>query len=868
MSWLTRLRNSARGTGTRRDIDREIAFHIAERADDLEAAGLSPEDASRRARLQFGNVTLETERTRDVDVLRWVDLLRLNLRYAMRMLTRSPGFAFTVVATVALGVGANSAVFSVVNAVLLRPLPFPDGDRLMRLSQTQERSAETNIAPSRLEDWNRLNTTFAAITGYYVEDESETSGDLPERIRRAWVAPRFLEVWGIAPRLGRAFTDAEHTGGGPLAVLISDRYWHRRFGADAGVVGRTIRIGRASFPIVGVMPADFMFPDRQVDVWVPVTMSPFVAQLRQATWYVGIGRLKAGVTPEQARTNLSVVQAQLAERYPDTDRKLGVNVVPLKEVTIGGIRASLWLVYGGVTILLLITCTNIAALLLSRATQRHHELAVRVSLGASRAAVAVQVLTESAVLAAIGGAIGLAANAAALSLVRAAAADLPRVEEIAIDYRILLYTFATTIGVALLCGLLPAMRTARGRTNAVTGGGLRTQVSGRSAVQWALVAAQVALSVTLLAGAALLVRSLQELSRVNPGFEPSHVLTFRLSANWSESAQYDRVLRRIEATIDQLRAMPGVAAASSALFPPGVPAQYESTFELAEAAGDADRRLVAEGRMVSPEYFATMQIAVVGGETCTRQPMDTPREVMVNRSFAARYLSGRPSAIGLHVTTGAPGSRPARIVGIVSDARERGLDRDPGPVVYTCFSAPNPAPYFLVRTTADPESVAQAVRFRMKQLEPFRAVYDLTPLEARIGAAYNQNRLRTRLLSSFAVTAFVLACVGLYGTLGYVLTRRRREIGLRMALGAARGDIVRHFLLHVLRIVAAAAVAGAALAIASAQFLSGMLYGVSPADPWSLAAVVAGVVAVTTLAALVPVARAALVAPMLALREE
>src|SRR5262249_25170717 len=270
------------------------------------------------------------------------------------------------------------------------------------------------IAPSRLEDWNRLNASFEALTGYYVEDESETSGDLPERVRRAWVAPRFLDVWRVAPRLGRGFTDAEHVAGGQPAVLISDRYWRRRFAADAGVIGKTIRIGRASFSVIGVMPAEFLFPDRQVDLWFPVTMSPWLAQLRQATWYVGVGRLKPGVTPEQARTNLSVVQAQLAERFPDTDRKLDVTVVPLKEDTIAGVRASLWLVYGGVSILLLITCTNIAALFLSRATERQHELAVRVSLGASRAAVAGQILTESAVLAAIGGAIGLAANVAAL----------------------------------------------------------------------------------------------------------------------------------------------------------------------------------------------------------------------------------------------------------------------------------------------------------------------------------------------------------------------------------------------------------------------------------------------------------------------
>jgi predicted permease len=798
----------------------------------------------------------------------WIDALFRNIRYAVRTLTRTPGFTTTVVLTLALGIGANSAVFSAINAVLLQPLRFPNGDRLMRVSQRQERTAETNIAPSRLEDWNRLNSTFESITGYYVEDVSETSGDFPERLRRAWVAPRFLEVWGVAPGFGRGFTDAEHLTGGPSAVLISDGYWRRRFGSDRNVVGQIVRIGGSSVPIVGVMPAGFLFPDRQVDMWFPVVMSSWLAQVRQATWYAGIGRLKPGVTVEQARSNLAVVQMELAERYPDTDRKIAVDVVPLKEATVSGVRASLWLLYGAVSVLLLITCTNIAALLLSRAAHRQQEMSVRLALGASRAAVAAQMLTETAVLAMIGGAIGLLVAAGASAAFRSAAADLPRIDEIALDGRILLYTLVSTMTVALVCGLLPAIRVGRGRLAGATNNATRTQVSRRNSVHWLLVGTQVALSVTLLAGAGLLVRSFQELSRVNPGFEPSRVLTFHVSGTWNETANYDSLIQRIDGTLEQLHALPGVVTAATAIFLPGVPVHYESDFDLVEAQGDTERRMVAESRFVSPEYFAAMQIPLMGGDVCGRQPRTAAKDVMVNRSFAIRYLSRWPSVVGLHLSADNAATLPAQIVGVVGDARERGLDREPAPIVYTCFSAPNPTPYFLVRTHGEPASIAQAVRMKIKELEPSRAVYDIAPLEDRIGAAFTQNRLRTLLLVYFAMTALLLACVGLYGTLSYIITLRRREVGLRLALGAVRGDIIRHFLQQALRVVGLACVCGLALSIAFARVLSGMLYGISPSDPVILSSVIAFVLTVATLAALVPATRAALVAPMQALRED
>jgi putative ABC transport system permease protein len=872
MAWLRRWWNALRPGRVEREIRREVSFHIAERTDDLRAAGLSEQEAARRARAVFGNPTLQSERTRDADVSRALDTLVRDLRYAFRTLARTPGFTVAAIATLALGIGANATVFSALDAILLRPLPFPEADRLVRVIQTQERGSDTHVSPPRLEEWNRLNSTFEAITGYYVEDVSDTSGDLPERIRRAFVTPRFVEVWRVAPARGRAFSDDEHRFGGPAAALISERYWRGRLAADADVLRRTLRIGNAAIPIVGVMPATFHFPDRDVDVWSPAQVDAPYAQSRQVTWYSGIGRLLPGITPAQARENLRAVQAQLAGQYPDTDATVGADVEPLKQSTVAAVGPSLWLLFGAVTILLLIACTNIAALLLARAAHRRHEIAVRVSLGASRRAVAAQLLTETAVVALAGGAGGLLMAFGAARVLRAAAAALPRIEELAVDWRVLLYTLACTVLVALLCGLLPAFRTA----GLSSPGGMagRTQVSGQQPLQWLLVGAQVALSVTLLAAAGLLVRSFHQLSRVDPGFETERVLTLRVSGSWGETADYGRLVQRIDTTIEALAGLPGVeSVATSGWELPGVPQEWGTTFELVEERSVQAPKMVAEGRAVSPEYFATMRIPVVAGALCRRsdgagRADGEAAEGMVNRAFVDRYLAGRSQAAGLHLRqTGGP--LPVfRIVGVVADARERGLDQEPGPTVYWCSSAPNPTPYFVVRTQGDPQSVAQDVRVKMKELDPLRSVYHIAPLEERIGEAFAENRLRAIVLGLFAAAALSLTTVGLYATLSYIVSLRRREVGLRLALGAARRRIVSHFLAQGLGIVALGCACGIALALGAAQVLTGMLFGVSPYDPLTLAGVVATVLAVTTVAVLVPAARAAFIEPMQVLRDQ
>jgi putative ABC transport system permease protein len=863
MSWLRRLWNTIRPGRIERDIDREMAFHLAERIDDLRAQGLTHEHASRQARLQFGNLSLQADRTRDMDVSLWGDALLRDANYAVTSLGRTPGFTTAVVLTLALGIGANGAVFSAVNAVLLQPLPFPDGDRLMRIRQVQERSAEANIAPVRLEEWNRLNDTFASITGYYMEDVSDTSGEFPEKVRRAFVAPRFCEVWGVPPARGRCFTALEHSG-----ALISDRYWRTRLGADPNVLNRQVRIGATAYPIVGVMPATFRFPDRAVDVWFQIGLDNKYAQSRRNTWYTGVGRLKPGVSVQQARANLTAVQAQLGQQYPDPDRTIGVEVVPLKTFTLGDVGQSLWLLFGGVSLVLLITCTNIAGLLLARSTHRHQEIAVRLSLGASRSRVAAQLLVETSLLSLAGAGVGLAVAGGATMTLRAAAADLPRMDEISIDWTVALYTLATAVVVTALCGVLPAIRAGRETTGRSLTESTRTQLSSRHSLQWLLVGAQVAMSVVLLAGAGLLVRSFQELGQVDAGFDPTHVLAFRVSGDFSETVNYDRLTARIDDTIDAVRALPGVEAAATSLFLPGVPAEREQTFTFVEARGDVDRQLIAERRFVSPEYFETMKIPVLEGGLCARQRRDGPRQVLINQAFRARYLSDWPSPIGLHLAASANLDEAARIVAVTADARDRGVDRDPVPTVYSCVSAPNPTPYFLARTHGPPLALAQTIRVTMREREPLRSVYDLAPLEDRIGGAFAQNRLRTNVLSFFALTALALAGVGLYGTLNYAVSLRRREVGLRLALGARRTTIIRQFFAQGFKVIAVACIAGVALALMLTRVLEGMLFGVSPTDPMVLSAVIAIVMAVAVVGSLIPAARASLIDPMRVLRDD
>jgi putative ABC transport system permease protein len=865
MSWWKSL---LRKRALEAQLDTELRFHIEKLVNDYIAEGMPPEEARRKAVLEFGGREQVKEELRDVYRIRLFDATVANLKSAFRFIGKSPTFSVTVILTLALAIGANSAVFSAIDAILLKPLPFPQADQLMRVDQYNPKTSSPLhlVAPVRLEDWNRLNSTFQALTGYYWEDVSESTGPLPERMTRAWVSPRFFQVWAVAPALGREFTPDEETLNGPASALISDRFWRRRFNADPNIVGKNLRVDGRLTPIVGVMSASFLFPNREVDLWCPIPAGLTYGPPRQNNWFTVIGRLKPGVTVAQARANLATVQAQLGRQFPQTDAELSVGIEPLKESTIGDSRRSLWLLFGSVTLLLFIACTNIVALLLSRSAQRQHEISVRFSLGAPRGALIAQLLSETFLLALIGSGLGLFLAAAASDIFRSLAAQLPRVEEIHLDVRIVLYSLACSVVVTLLCGLVPAIR---GTSRSLSGSlaqSSRSQVSGRNPLQWLLVGVQVALAVTLLAGAGLLLRSFQQLGRVSPGFDAAHILTFQLSMNWGETGDMKKLRQFTDRILETLRATPGVEAAAISVGVPGIPFRYQTELKLMEGRADTEPKIVAENRFVSASYFATMRVPLLAGEVC--RETDGPPSVVVNRSFANAYFPGS-SAIGHHLQALNLGySGPAEIVGISGDAHETGLDRLPVPTAYWCAPIAEPGTFFLVRTRKAPMTMAETIRHQIHDVDPQRSVYDFAALEQRFSDALAENRLRTILLTFFAATAMSLACVGLYGTLSYSVNVRRREVGLRLALGALRGQIVKQFLLQGLGVSFLGCITGSVLAGAFAHVLSGMLYGVSPSDSATLSAVILLVLVVATVASLLPAIRAARTEPMQVLREE
>jgi putative ABC transport system permease protein len=799
-----------------------------------------------------------------------VEAARANTRAAFRFLRKAPGLSAAVILTLALGIGANTAVFSAIDAVILRPLSFPQGDQLMAIEQydTKGKSPVSLVAPIRLEEWNRLNHTFQALTGYDSENESETSGPLPEYLGNALVAPRFLDVWGIAPELGRGFTPAEERYGGPKVVLISHRLWMRRFHGDPDAIGKQLHLGHDAYTVVGVMPASFAFPDRDVNVFMPSPPDAPYAQDRGSTWYTVIGRLKPGVMQQQALADLSIVQRQLGVQFPKTDRDLGVHVQPLKSEIIGDIGSSLWLLYGAVVLLLLIACINIAALLLARTAGREREISLRFALGASRHTIVMQLLSEVLLLAVIGASLGIALAGGAVQLFHHLANTLPRAAEIALNWRLLLYTFASALLATVLSGLYPALRNTRGDLAQTLAQGSHTQVFTRGRLQWLLVGAQVAFAVTLLIGAGLLLRSFQELGRVSPGLDASHVLTLQISGGWGETADMKRLTQRIHSDLDALRSVPGVeAAATGGWSLPGVPGQAQIELSLAEGEQDESHKIMAITHIVSSGYFRTLGIPVLQGQDCAED--GGPPSVLVNHSFASRYLQ-HVTPIGSHLHTVAQDVvMPSAVVrGVVGDARENGVNAAPSPTVYPCISAPSPSPWFLVRTHGDPMALVDTIRMKLHRIEPSRSVFGLSALEDHISDSLTENRLRTLVLTFFAGTAISLACLGLYGTLSYLGRMRRREMGLRLAIGATRPQIVAVLLTQGLRIVGIGCIAGLAMGLVASHLIQGMLYAVTPTDPETYAAIVLLVVVVATGACLGPALRAATTDPAKVLREE
>jgi putative ABC transport system permease protein len=792
-------------------------------------------------------------------------------RDAVRTLSRIPGFTLTVVITLAMAIGGNVAVFSALDAVLLEPLPFPSAERLVYVRQTVRDVITNSVGPLRLEDWNERSTTFDSFTGYSPEDVADTSGDFGERRRLARVAPRFFESWGLHPVAGRGFAQADHQPGATPLVVISARYWKYRFGSDPGVLGSVVRLGNESFEVAGVADDRFAFVDPDIDFWVPMIYQPDFN--RRSAWYTGYARIKDGVTTDQARADLARVQAALAKEYPESDRDIGVVIESLEDARFGNVRGSLWLLYASVTVLLVIACTNTAALLLARGSQRRHDMAIRRALGASHLSLVAQTLSETFVLVVCGSIVGLAIASAATRGFRRVAVGLPRVDQISIDFGVVLYTLAVVLVVTMLCGVLPALRSIGGGMGGrSTMGGTRWQVSSRHSAQWLLVGAQVTLSVILLTGAGLLARSLYEISRVEPGFDMENVLTFRITGNFGEPVP---IAQTVEGVLAEVAALPAINSVAVSSPVPGV-SNDRSGFDFNTAAyrlsseersrGNAENEMPAVTRIVSPGYFEVMKIPLVEGQRCTRSARGEYQDVAVNQRFARQYFTNR-SPLGETIVS--PRGDALRIVAVYSDAREYGVALDPVPTVYDCRTAVAYPPLaFTIRTNGDPEQVINSIRQSVKRVEPARALYDVSTLEARVSTEYGSERLRTSLVGLFAAVALALVAVGVYSTVAYIVSLRYREIGLRMAIGARRSDIFRHYVGKALRVVAIAASLGLVGSLAASRALSNMLFAVSAWDPLTFSTVIAVVILVAAWAALSPSLKASRVDPMVALRED
>jgi putative ABC transport system permease protein len=784
-------------------------------------------------------------------------------RTAGRSIARRSSLALTIVVTLALGIGANTAIFSVIDAVLLKPLPFPAADRLVRLHEVPEARPESTglVAPVRLEEWNRSTRSFGSLAGSYFENMTETSGPLPERLAARRTSPRFFAVFGVPAAIGRTTSPAEETFGGPAVLVISHGYWHERFGGDAAVVGRALTVGGRARTIVGVMPPSFRYPDAETQAWIPAQMHPGLLSARKARFYTAVGRLKAGVTPDAAEADLNAIQRRLGEAFPETDRGWVSGVVALKEEQVGGLRRSLWLLFVAVGLVLFAACSNVACLLLADEARREHELAVRFALGAPRRTIVTQLVREGLVLAGAGALGGLFIAYAAIGVMRTRVTDLPPSTELVLDVRLLAFTLSLGLATTMLFALVPALKATRKDVAERLARGSRSQVGGGQRLQRALVALQIAVAVVLLIGATLLLRSFSRLQQVAPGFDAEGVLAFRMSASWAERPE--SVAARQLTTLDRLREVAGVGATAISNVLPGGADYPPSEFTI--DGRSPDETLVAVHRQVSAGYFAALQIPLLEGEICRDDPrLDAPPTAVVSRGFADRFFPGE-TAIGRTIG----GVRSRRIVGIVGDAREQGLATMPAPTLYHCGLLPYwPDPHFIVRTAPDRAVTSHELRRALREIEPGRAVYSATTLTETLDASLASRRLSSMVLGFFAAMALLLVAVGVYGMLAHFVAQRRREIGLRTALGARPLQLMTQIAGYSSRVTLAGVAVGLAGALATTGLMTSLVFELSPRDPWTYTLVLVVIVSIAAAATVIPVSRAVRLDPVKTLREE
>ena len=803
-----------------------------------------------------------------------LDILRQDLRYAARSARRAPGFAATAVIVMAVGIGATTAVFSIADRVLLRDLPFASADGLVRVWENVPGYPQLEPSPANYRDWTTMSRSFAQLEAHMAYAVNMKRGE-PQRIDGVALTAPLLPMLGVEPSLGRFFTEEEGRLGGPNAVILSDRLWRRAFAADPSVIGQPVRLDDSTYTVVGVMPGDFYFPDRETDIWMPMTLGPSWYEDRDNNFLRVVGRLRPGVTLEAARADMDTVMAALEQAHPKANAQTRTTLRLLGDQVGWQSRLLIRVLAGASLCLLLIACTNLASLLLTRFTSRRRELTVRAALGAGRERLTRQLLTESLLLAAVGGIAGILVAAAATPLlVRLVPTTLPVPDAAVLDPRVLLFAAGMTMATGIGFGVVPAWRISGAAQAVSLREGARGATGGRERLRSVLVAAQVAVSILLLVSTGLFVRALARVQATDPGFQPAGVLSLRTAlpmerykTTASRHAFYQRVLGEIEA-------VPGVSAAAYTSFTPMVMRGGIWPVEVKGVTGGATANDVhtASLRYLTPGYFEALGIPLRHGRDLSfSDRLDAPFVAVVSESFARRYWPAG-NAVGQRFTIAFD---ERIVVGVAGDVRVRGLESISEPQVYLPHQQvrdgwlPFYAPKDLViRTAGDPLAITGTVRRIVHAADPELPLSDVRTMEDVVGLETAPRRTQTAVLALFAGIAILLAGVGLHGLLAFGVAQRRQEIGVRLALGATRARIVRLVVAEGFALAVAGSVAGVALALAVSRWFSSLLAGVAPADPATYAGASLLILLVVAAGTMMPAWRAVRVDPVTALRAD
>jgi putative ABC transport system permease protein len=848
------------------DVERELRAHL-----DLEAEESGGEhDAARRA---FGNLTTVKEAIHEMSNWTIVEQLAQDLRYGARLLLRSPAFSVVAVLTLALGIGANTAIFSVVHAVLLRPLPFSEPDRLVRIWESAPNGFDRNVVdPFNFLTWRERTRSFEQMAAIDSRTSNITGGGEPLAVHGMRVSPEFFSILRVSPFMGRGFVPEEGIPDRDHSVIFSYGFWQSHYGADRGILGRKIMMNGDPSTVVGILPPDFRFPGWKADLFVPLALDRAEAR-KGGRWLSTIARLKPGVSLRQAQQDMQAVAKQLADERPAMDKGWSAAVVPFLEDVTENIRLPLLVLLAAVGLVLLIACANVANLLLMRATGRMREIALRAALGAGRRRILQQLLSESLLLALAGWAGGLAVGywgLKGLLVLIPESVQLPRMESIHLDSGVFLFAFGISLATAILFGLAPAMQVSRPQLqSALQQGSMRTGVGGSRVFRRAFVIAEIALALLLLVGAGLLMRSFGRLISVNPGFAPEHLLTMELftsPAKYEDSQKRSRYLERVR---DEVRGVAGVQAAGSTHFLPLTGMTSGSCFAPAPGPQPDTSSPSADFLVISPGYFQAMGTPMLSGrDFAAGDHFGTPSVLVVNHAFAERFFAGQnPIGKQLNVCWTVP--NPVEIVGVVADARQTELKVAPNPTIFLANpQAPMYFAHLVVRVRNDPRQMARAVQAAIHRVDPDQAISNVETMDTVFSDSVARPRFQLVLLLVFAGIAVLLATIGVYGVVSYSVSQRTQEIGIRVALGARSGDVSRMVLREGLLLGGSGVALGLAAALATTRVLRSLLFEVTPTDPVTLGAVACLLLAVAVAATLWPARRATQVDPMVALRYE